>query len=273
MGVGGLLHVGVIPLLGVQVVRPDQHILQEVVRVGVPVQGPVDQGHRLGPGDVLVRPEGPVRVPLDKAVFRGLVDVILGPVAVDVREEVLPLVVHVEEPGGNHRELGPGDIPVGVKGPVGIAADDPAVGQGGDGVVEPVRQRHIRVAAVLAPEVVPALIGEHAEVDGGHLRPGDVALGLHRLFGLVLGGQPGVVVHGVADDVAIVVLGVQAGLVVIGVRIGAVASGASMIGKDDLVCWFPILLNAPITNGKSLLSIISHRYRKRVNTGVILDTV
>ena len=100
-----------------------------------------------------------------------------------------------------------------------------------------------------------------------------IALGLHRLFGLVLGGQPGVVVHGVADDVAIVVLGVQAGLVVIGVRIGAVASGASMIGKDDLVCWFPILLNAPITNGKSPLFIISHRYRKRVNTGVILDTV
>jgi len=100
-----------------------------------------------------------------------------------------------------------------------------------------------------------------------------IALGLHRLFGLVLGGQPGVVVHGVADDVAIVVLGVQAGLVVIGVRIRAVASGASMIGKDDLVCWFLVLLNAPITNGKSPLFIISHRYRKRVNTGVILDTV
>ena len=56
-------------------------------------------------------------------------------------------------------------------------------------------------------------------------------------------------------------------------RIRAVASGASMIGKDDLVCWFLVLLNAPITNGKSPLFIISHRYRKRVNTGVILDTV
>ena len=78
VGVGGFLHVGVVPLGLVHVVGPHQHILGEVVLVRVPVQGAVDQGHGLGAGDVAVGLERPVLIAVDEALVGGLVDVVRG---------------------------------------------------------------------------------------------------------------------------------------------------------------------------------------------------
>ena len=156
----------------------------------------------------------PSGIPIHDAGVGGLVDVILGPNAVNVREEVFALVGGLEEAHGDGGKLRPGDVPVGLKGAVLVAVNDAGVGEGRDGVVVPVILAHVAVGVGLAPELVPALVGEEAEEDGGHLGPGDVPLGLH-------------VAVGIAHDVGIVVLGVQLGLVAgvgvgvgIGVRLG-----------------------------------------------------
>src|SRR5699024_1078551 len=86
VAVGGLLDVGVVPRR-LRVVRPADHVRQQVVRVGGTVQHPVDQGHRLGAGDVRVGTEGPVGVAVDPAGGRRAVDVVLRPVAGDVGEQ------------------------------------------------------------------------------------------------------------------------------------------------------------------------------------------
>ena len=145
--------------------------------------------------------------------------------AINVREEVLALVGQVEEPHRDGGKLRPGDVPVGVEAAVLIAVQNARVGHGGDGVVVPGVRRHVGEVVALAPVLVPALVGEHPEEDGGHLGPGDLPLGLHRLSGLVVGGLARLIVHGVAHDVAVVVFGVQAGLV------AAASTAAAAVGN------------------------------------------
>ena len=113
----------------------------------------------------------------------------------NVGEEVLPIIGSLEEAHGDGGKLCSRDVAVGFKGAILVAVEDAGVGEGGDGVVVPSIFGHIRVVVGLAPERVPALVGEEAEEDGGHLCPGDVALGLDAT---VL----------IAHDVGIVVLGV-----------------------------------------------------------------
>ena len=175
------------------------------------VQGAVHNGHSLGAGDELLGAEGAVGVTVDEAHIAGRHDVLVVPGALfHIGEGVLDVLVGIlEEAAGDGSELGTGDFAVGLKGAVVIAVDDACVGEGADGVVEPVVGHHIGVAAGLAPELGAGLVSQHTEEDGGHLSTGDVALGLHGHAGLVVGLLAGVVVHGIADDVAVVVLGVQ----------------------------------------------------------------
>ena len=78
VGVGGLLDLFIVPG-GLRVVGPNDHVVQQVVLVGVPVDGAVDHGHGLGPGDELLGAEGAVGIPIHDAGVGRLVDVILGP--------------------------------------------------------------------------------------------------------------------------------------------------------------------------------------------------
>ena len=213
MGVGGLLDLLVVPS-SLRVVRPGDHVIQQVVGVGMALDGAVDHGHCLGTGNVLLGSEGAVLIPIHDAGVGGLVDVILGPVTLNVREEVFAIIGGLEEAGRNGGKLGTGDVPVGLKGAVLVAVQHPGVGEGGDGIVEPVVGAHVAVGVGLAPILIPALVGEEAEEDGGHFGTGDVALGLDAA---VL----------VAHDVGIVVLGVQLGL--IGVHRG---TDGGMVGID-----------------------------------------
>ena len=250
MGVGGLLDLFIVPG-GLGVVGPNDHVGQQVVLVGVPVDGAVDHGHGLGPGDVLLGPESPIGIPIHDAGVGGLVDVVRSPVAGNVGEEILPLIGRLEEASGDGGELGPGDVPVGLEGAVLVAVQDPGIGQGGDGVVVPGVGIHVGVIVGLAPEFIPALVGEEAEEDGSHLGPGDIAL---RPDGSV----------GIAHDVGVMVLGVQLGLVtgihrgrsrIVGIRVrvhhrrvGAFVllvhqheGGEAVGGEGQVVAIFPYL--------------------------------
>ena len=122
VGVGGLLDLFIVPGVLV-VVGPGDHAVQEVLGVGVTVDGAVDHGHGLGPGDVLLGPEGPIGIPIHDAGVGGLVDVVRSPVAGNVGEEVLPLISRLEEASGDGGELGPGDVALRPDGSVGIAHD------------------------------------------------------------------------------------------------------------------------------------------------------
>ena len=62
----------------------------------------------------------------------------------------------------------------------GVAAVDDAQGRhGGDGRVGPVVLIHIREGVVGGQVVVPHVLVQQAEEDGGHLGPGDVGVGPH----------------------------------------------------------------------------------------------
>ena len=119
VAVGGLLDVGVVPRR-LRVVRPADHVRQQVARVGGTVQHPVDQGHRLGTGDVRVGAEGPVGITVDPPRGRRAVDILRGPVAGDVREPVAAGVISAEEAGGDGGELRAGDVVVGPEASIGI---------------------------------------------------------------------------------------------------------------------------------------------------------
>ena len=150
------------------------------------LQDAVDDGHGLGAGDLLVGTEGAVGIAVDQLQSIGQVDVGLSPVALDVGQVVF-LDLHIliqEEADGDGGELGAGDVGVGTVAAVGIAVDQLGVGQGRDGVVEPVGLGHVREVILLGPEVLAALIQQHPEEDGGNLGAGDVALGMHQSVGI-----------------------------------------------------------------------------------------
>ncbi|CAN4042115.1 Transcription elongation factor GreA, partial [Dysosmobacter welbionis] len=102
----------------------------------------------------------------------------------------------VVEPGADGREFGAGDVSVGVE-QAGVAAvDDAQPGHGGDGRVGPVVLVHIREGVGRGEIVVPHILVQQAEEDGGHLGPGDIGVGPHRAVRIAL-------------DVGVVVVAVQ----------------------------------------------------------------
>ena len=199
VAVRGLLELGVVPYSG-PVVRPGVHLGlgQEMVRIGRAAQGAVYDGAGLGAGDALVRAVDVARVALYEPQLRRDGHKVLVPGARrNVREDILGAYVLVlEEADGDLRKLGSGYAGVRAEGAVLIAAEDAHAAEGGDGVVIPGGFRHVAVAVCLRPELVPGLVGEEAEEDGGDLGAGDGGV---RLYRAVL----------VADDVAEVVRGVQ----------------------------------------------------------------
>ena len=94
--------------------------------------------------------------------------------------------------------MGAGDLGIGPEGPVREPVDDAHVGQGGDGVVAPQVGAAVRVVVDLAPVLLPGVVRQQAEEDGGHFAPGDGAVGLQCAVG-------------VADDIGVMVLRVQGG--------------------------------------------------------------
>lgn len=90
-------------------VGPGVHAGEQIVRVlRQAAQHPVDHGHRLGAGDVLVGPEGVVAVSLDPAQRRGAADLVLRPVVGGVRKGGDAGDAAVVEPGADGREFGAG---------------------------------------------------------------------------------------------------------------------------------------------------------------------
>lgn len=59
MGVGRLLHGGIVPLARIGIVRPAGHVRQQVVAVRRAAEQPVHHGERLGAGDAPLRAERP----------------------------------------------------------------------------------------------------------------------------------------------------------------------------------------------------------------------
>jgi len=82
--------------------------------IRVPVNGAVDHGHGLGPGNILLGPEGAIGIPIHDAGVGGLVDVILGPVAGNVGEEVPSIIGGLEEAHGDGGKLCSRDVTVGL---------------------------------------------------------------------------------------------------------------------------------------------------------------
>ena len=195
-------------------------------------QDAVEDGNGLGAGDVLIRPEGAVLKAQDDPGGGSLVDEIGRPVPGGVGEQVRSVVLHVEEADGHGGELRPGDVGPGAEAAVGIALHDAAHGHGGDGGVAPHVGGHVGVGIALAPELLPGLVGEHPEEDGGHLGAGDGRLGMDQA---VLA----------ADDVGVVVDGVQAGGGLIrDVRRGRVV-GDDLRGED------------PVHGGRQALQLVA----------------
>ena len=109
VGVSCLLHRQIEPVAGVAV-RPDVHVGQQVACIlRDTVQHPVDHGHGLGTGDVGVGTEGAVLEALDPAQFRGPLNILLRPVALDVGEGLGAAALSGVEPGADGRELCAGD--------------------------------------------------------------------------------------------------------------------------------------------------------------------
>ena len=177
VGVGGLLDRRGEPVAGVAV-RPGVHACRQVaVLLGDAVQHPVDHGHGLGAGDVGVGTEGAVLEALDPAQFRGPLNILLRPVALDVGEGLGAAALSGVKPGTDGGELGAGDGGLGVKGIGAAALDDAQPRHGGDGGVGPVIVRHIGIGIAGQQIAVTDGILQQAEEDGGGLCPGDQAVG------------------------------------------------------------------------------------------------
>ena len=206
----------------------------QAVVMRVTVQGPVDQRHGLGTGDIPVGSEGPVLIALHQALVGRVVDVVLCPVTLDVREQVFTLIHAAEEADRDGRKLSAGDIPVGLERTVLIPLQDAGLGQSRDRIVIPSAALHIGEAADLVPVRRPILVGQHPEVDRCHLSAGDLPLRPHGLLRLVGGGLAGVVVHRVADDITVMVLQIQTSRHIVGDGDGpATTAAAALTGVGD----------------------------------------
>lgn len=105
IGVCGFLDGQVVPQALVLVVGPGDHVLRELVLTfRDTIQDSVDGRHGLGPGDVLIRPEGAVIIALDPAQSCSPFDVCLGPVSFDVAESVYPLHFAVVKVCADHSQ-------------------------------------------------------------------------------------------------------------------------------------------------------------------------
>ena len=198
MGVGGLLHVRIVPGILIHVVRPGGHAGQQMILVGRTAQHAVEDGHGLSAGDVLVGTERTVGEAVDDAGFSGLVDVVFCPVVFNVGELVGAGIGHLEEAHRDSGKLGTGDRRIGAERTIGEALDHTGTGHGRHGRIAPGIRLDIRVGVALAPQLVAGLIRQHTEVDGSHLAAGDLIL---RMGHTVLA----------ADDVGVVVGLVQVG--------------------------------------------------------------
>ena len=156
------------------------------------ISGRVDHGHRLGPGDVLIGPEGAVREALDPAQRHGPLDFLLGPVAGDVRQAAPGRHLAVVEPGADGCELRPGHGCVWVEQAGVMAVDDTQGRHGGDSRVGPVVLVYVGEGVVAGQVLLAHVLRQQAEEDGGHLGAGDVGVGPNMggfFFSLPFGPQ------------------------------------------------------------------------------------
>ena len=113
----------------------------------------------------------------------------------EVRHLDLQILEEADRDGG---ELRAGDAQLGPERSVRISLEDPAVGHGGNGIVEPVVDRHVGEVVLFGPDARAAFIRQQAEEDRRDLRSCD---GIIRMDQAV----------GEADDIGEVVLLVQHG--------------------------------------------------------------
>ena len=178
MGVGGFLHRQIEPVTGVAV-GPHLHALQQILFIfRCPVQNTVNHGHGLCPGDIGIRAEGAVRKALNPAQLRGTLNILLRPVAADVGERPAAAADTGIEPGTDGRELSAGDRCLGIEGCSAAALHNAQTRDGGNRRVGPVVIGHVRVGVAGQQIVVPNLVRQQAEEDGGGLRTGNQAVGV-----------------------------------------------------------------------------------------------
>ena len=116
MGVGGLQHIFIGPVLGGHVGESVELSSGFRGLVQLPAQQGVGDGHRLRPGDLLVAPERAVSIAVNPPTEGGFLDIFGGPVAggdvgklpVLLFQGVVAALVLSEEPHGHGGELRPG---------------------------------------------------------------------------------------------------------------------------------------------------------------------
>ena len=180
MVVGRFLHIRVIPSVGVAVVRPFDHIGQEMLLIRCTEENLVDDLHGLVALDVLVRAECAVLIAIDQATRRRAVDIRARPAAGDIRECITGNFRCVVESRRDRRKLRARDRRVRAERAVLIAGENTGVGQRRDRAVIPGTVCHIGVAVRARPHIFAGLVLKQTVEDRCDLRACDLALRLHR---------------------------------------------------------------------------------------------
>ena len=127
--VGCFLHLGVIPDIGVRVVRPGDHVGKEMILLRRAAERAVDDFHRFGAGDEAVGLEGAVAVSADEAKLGGCVDEGGCPMLIGVGEDAgAARRGGAVEGHGDLHQLGACDRVAGTEGVVLVSVQDTGIG-------------------------------------------------------------------------------------------------------------------------------------------------
>ena len=141
-------------------------------------QDAVDHHDGFRTGDILVRPERAVRVAIDQAGLRSLIDVLSGPVPGNIGEVVQHGIAgRSAEAGKDGRQFRTGDISVRAKGTVLIAGDHAQVCQSGYRRGVPRAGGHVLKAVDVGAVGGLGLCRQEPVQDHRNLRAGDVGVG------------------------------------------------------------------------------------------------